>query len=367
MRIAATIEQGAVSKRLSTLVGRACDDPVFRRELRYRPHDALSQFGLASDDVPELLPIRHYEVSASFAPELLFGSASPPCSAPPRELPIEIRQVAYGLKPMALVHGMGADLEALVAQLRELQLHALLSPYEFTPDADETAAGYVNLACAKRPATSRSLAWRGALVARDWRQLQLGWLCLLFGWDSFLGALLGYPACCARAYAENWPVVAADFRGEYGAFLAGVTDRAQRGFVVQPAHCAMNVFARYFGIHVLEHFPCSFGCDATRGLAQRMCAGLAEMEPASTEQLLRALGAPVLYAQGDGAFLFERASWDADHATLAYDASAMRSSNAKSDLSRALRAANTLQVVPDGVHVGEQRCDGRLFVFPALQ
>jgi hypothetical protein len=370
--------RGAIVERLSSFVARACNDPVFRRELRYRPEGALAQFGFAIDAVPETLPIRHYEVSADFAAEVLFGDPSASRDAPRENLPIEVREVAYGLKPMALIHGAVEHVEALIPQARELELHVLLSPYEFTPEADESAGGYVNLACARRPATARSPttrsptvhsgAWRGALVARDWHQLQLGWLSLLFGWDTFLGILLGYPPCCARAYADNWPLVAAEFRGEYGALLAArAGTETEPALVIQPSHRAMNVFARYFGVHVLDHFPCDFRCEATHRLGERMCAGLGEMEPAAAGKLIHALGLPILQVNGEGAFLFERATWDTERATLEYEPSAIRSSNARSDLHRVLQSADRLTVTDAGIHAGDRRLDGHLFVFPALQ
>lgn len=368
MIIGGAAQQGAVASRLSEFVARACKDPVFRRELRYRPEDALAQFDLATDGAPEMLPIRHHEVSASFAADVLFGTPATSRNPPMDSLPIEVREVAYGLKPMALIHGAVEDVEALIPQTRDLNLHVLLSPYEFTPEADETAGGYVNLACAKRPATARSGAWRGALVARDWRQLQLGWLSLLFGWDTFLGTLLGYPPCCARAYAENWPLVAAEYRGEYGALLAARagTD-AGPATVIEPSHRGMNVFARYFGVHVLDHFPCDFRCAATHRLAERMCAGLTEMEPSSAGKIIHALGAPILQVNGESAFLFTHARWDAERAILDYDPSAIRSSNAKSALLHALRETDRLSFSDSGIQAGDRVLDGHLFVFPVLQ
>jgi len=299
---------------------------------------------------------------------VLFGAASRVRNGPTESLPIEVREVAYGLKPMALIHGAVEQVDALIPQARELNLHVMLSPYEFSPEADETAGGYVNLACGKRPATARSGAWRGALVARDWRQVQLGWLSLLFGWDTFLGTLLGYPPCCARAYAENWPVVAAEYRGEYGALLAARADtNTGPAIVIQPSHRGMNVFARYFGVHVLEHFPCDFHCEATHRLAERMFAGLSELEPSSTAQLIHALGLPILQVDGEGAFLFEQATWDAERAILEYEPSAIRPSNASSALHQVLQDVDRLRIFEAGIHAGDRRLAGHLFVFPAIQ
>src|SRR5205814_1953070 len=99
------------------------------------------------------------------------------------DLPLEVRYVRYGLKPMALAHGSASQVSNLAASARGLGLKALISPYEFQPAPDATASGYVNLARGWRPATPDSNGWRGLLVGKDYRQLQLRWLSLLFGWD----------------------------------------------------------------------------------------------------------------------------------------------------------------------------------------
>ena len=71
------------------------------------------------------------------------------------------------------------------------------------------------------------------------------------GDDAILGGLLGYPACCIRAYAAN--------REHYHARLE--PPFAGRG---EPMPYWTNTPLDVFGWHLISHFPCSPGCAPTR-------------------------------------------------------------------------------------------------------
>src|SRR5262249_49323850 len=145
-----------------------------------------------------------------------------------------------------------------------------------------------------------SHAWRSLLVAQDWDRVMLGWLCLLFGWDTYLGSLLGYPNCCIEAFALAWPRARATARGDVGWLL--IADAASP--FVGRFNWSSNVFARYFGYHVTQHFPCRLGCPETLALAQRNLEALLAFEPNAARLLREMLGAAVLVgANGNVALL----------------------------------------------------------------
>ena len=87
---------------------------------------------------------------------------------------------------------------------------------------------------------------------------------------------------------------------------------------VDAAHCCMNLFARYFGFHLTEHFPCGFGCQATVQLGDRLLHGLRQYEPQYARELAGMLSAPVLYAGREGAYLFPDGKWEAAGSALHY-------------------------------------------------
>jgi hypothetical protein len=305
--------------------------------------------GLEVECLPAGLPVRHYETTVEITDEVLFGpkATAPGSSA---DWPLELRLVRYGLKPMALIHTPAIEAFRLLRQCQDRSLFAILSPYAFDAEGDRSARGYVNIAGNPRPATNEPRGWRGLLVARDLRQLKLGWLSVLFHWDEFLGLLLGYPDCCVRAFRRNWEAACASYNGEVGAVLLAGETRAP----VEAAHCCMNLFARYFGFHLTEHFPCGFDCQPTARLGDRLLEGLHHYEPQYAGELAGMLSAPVLYAGQEGAYIFPDGTWGSAGAVLHY--SRVLSSIPESTLTKLLAANRTLPAK------GEY---GRLMRFPA--
>jgi hypothetical protein len=351
-----------ILRHLESFVTTACTNPVFRRRLRYLPSEALASAGLVTNSLPDTLPIKHFEISVDLTPQALFGEVTNPDRSV--SIPLEIRLVRYGLKPMALCHGPAAHISQLAEASRRLGLTALLSPYEFSPVPDPAAGGYINIAADRRPATRELKGWRGLLVARDSRQIKNGWLSLLFGWDDFLGTLLGYPECCVRSFRANWEAARLHCSGEVGGVLIKQAIRKELPLhSVVAAHYSMNLFARYFGYHLLEHFPCTFECSATRRLGNRLAQSLAVLEPEYFAELQEALAAPVIYAADQGTFLLRGASWEERSNLLNYSSRTLLASNRKSALYRQLMSSDTLSPTGDGISVGGENLEGWLIRF----
>jgi hypothetical protein len=114
----------------------------------------------------------------------------------------------------------------------------------------------------------------------------------------------------------------------------------------------MNIFARYFGFHLIEHFPCSFDCKATVQLGDRLLGGLQHYELHYAHELARMLAAPILHAGADGVYMFPGGEWEESGA---FRYSSMLASLPHSDLSRRLSG---LTVVDDPA------ARGRWMTFP---
>jgi hypothetical protein len=350
-------EPAKIAAKLEQFVSASATDPVYRRLLRRRPAEALAVAGLPADAAPAELPVQHYRVSAHLDPNTLFGlpSAAPRTAA----VPIEARLVMYGAKPLALLHGTEIDMSAVAHWARERGLSALMSPKEFTPIADPCKAGYSNLASEMRPAQAGSGAWRGLLVAGDSSHAMLGWLCLLFGWDEFLGGLLGYPECCANAFARNWPRLRDHFEGDGATALA---EQADPLAVYEPG---TNIFLRYFGIRTVEHFPCRLDCEPTLRMAESILGTLASFEPDTAQDWARMLGSTVLFTPHDGVFVLRDTEADAnvDRVECRYDPSRVLASTKTTRTARAVLAGSSLQARSGEVQVSGERLPGRLLRF----
>jgi hypothetical protein len=325
-------------RRLYAFTQAACGDPVFRRELRYNPQSALSTFHFAWEhDVPDQLPIRHYEISVNFESALLFG---PPDGT--RNIPrhwqekTESKLLRTRAKPLLLEHGREEDVACLGAYLRGLGMSAYLSPYEFTPVTESAKAGYSNLSGEQRRALPGSGGWRTLVAGWEGDRVELAWLCLLFGWDEFLGRLLGYPYCCAAAFARLWPEARRSHQGDVAGLMLQASTRAWVGRFGWQA----NIFGRYRGVEVVQHFPCTWDCPATGRLARRNRKVLETY--GTTSDQFSILASPVLYTARDGVVLFPGAKTDEKdgEATLSFDGAAVFATHPAGNVAKQLAASN---------------------------
>lgn len=107
-----------------------------------------------------------------------------------------------------------------------------------------------------------------------------------------MGELLGYPRCCAAAFA------ALAERGNNAALVYATAARTRA--LGAHFHGVLNSAVR----HVVPYTPCSFGCPRAIGLAERVIAAL----PADVADALRgALSRPVFYLDESRAVVFNQA------------------------------------------------------------
>jgi hypothetical protein len=215
----------------------------------------------------------------------------------------QLRLLLSGAKPMALVHGDERSLTALANWARLRGYYTLLGPQAFSPQFDTDKGGYSNQMSKVEHVRAGSGAWRGLLIAADEQTVMLAWLCLLFGWEKFLGMLLGYPTCCCSAFTKRWPIAAANHEGDVGLLLLAEYQSVKKRPLLQ-LNWATNIFGRYFGWELVQHFPCSWDCSASAGIAHRHLAALTNFWPAEARQLQLYLSSPLLLLPSHGYALF---------------------------------------------------------------
>lgn len=345
---------------LQRFVGEVLANPIFRRRLRYRPQDALNDFGLSGAVAPSQLPVRHYTTIVTIDQAHIFGSRASLCTAPP----LDLRLVAYGAKPMALISGPEEYLAGLRRWAEGHSLVALLSPHQFLPIADEGKGGYCNLTGAQEPARAGSGSHRRLLVASDQNQVMLGWLSLLFGWDDFLARLLGYPDCCSKAFAMRWPQAAAEHQGD----LSTATIEAS---AAGPFDWRYNIFGRYFGREIVQHFPCNFQCAETLRIANRVAASIELFEPSLADSIQETLNSSVLYTERKGVFIFPRAQVKINDSgdTMVSTSRGFMATQPDGALADCVRQTDWIATLPGNgsLKVGAQKIEGRLIQFTDLQ
>jgi hypothetical protein len=281
-------------RRAIDLALRLMHEPDEVRRSRMLSSDIAREFGVYSERVGAPAELTVDPIGSSSCCDELRDFTS---LATAREPPLELRLVSYGVKDVALYYGADGDLRSLGGWATGSGLVAALSPYEYVMAQDAGKGGYSNLA-RRRPISRPSADMRRAIiVARTGRDAALAWLALVLEWREMLGKLLGYPDCCRAAYEARWKIAAQRHQGD-------VAIRTLLESGEGPFNWRMNIFGRYFGYELLQHFPCSFRCRPSLGLAMRYHSVLEDREPEHARWLTHLLRSPILYTDFGGVFMF---------------------------------------------------------------
>lgn len=203
------------------------------------------------------------------------------------ELPVDLTLVLAGARPMALLHGPEQQTRQWLAVAFQNGLCGLTSAIEFEPVQDSRLGRYANLMGQQRPARFGSGAWRGVFIGPDPAWVLAAWLAEQRGWDGVLGACLGYPSCCIDQFEQRWPIARQHYQGDPGLMLlaeAGDDD-------VLPWE--LNLYARYSGPCLTEHFPCSWHCAASIQRATQLSFALAFTDKEAEAEIRQRMQRPV--------------------------------------------------------------------------
>lgn len=316
---------------LHAFVEAACQNEEIRGLLQTDPAKALYQWQWEHDNLPASLLPPAEPVSVTLDEETLWGPlkwrTQPEEAVADFLLQPQWRLLAAGAKPLALIHGDEQSLAALGSWARSRGYFAVLGPHEFLPRDDSHKGGYSNSMEQVGSARPGSGAWRGLLVAADEQTVLMAWLCQLFDWETLLGRLLGYPDCCCDAFARRWPTACMHHEGDVGiTLLAESKPEAGSSAGIRHLDWTVNIFARYFGWEIIQHFPCSWDCGATAAMARRYFSVLSRYWPGEGEVLMQHLSAPLLIMPGRGYALFPgaRVVEEKKGTSLCYDPERLR-------------------------------------------
>lgn len=87
--------------------------------------------------------------------------------------------------------------------------------------------------------------------------------------DLAIGTLLGYPSCCREFFKRVWVdegLVDTTWPMAVATELSVVGDR----LIELDSPAKSNILWRWMGVRAVSHLPCSFACDATLELADRL-------------------------------------------------------------------------------------------------
>ncbi len=353
-----------LTQRLHAFVVSACTDAAFKRELELNPRLALEQHGLTWEPLPAKLSLPHVSTSVRFDEEALFGISAPLNGCWPIAAErIESKLCLARAKPLLLNHGSESYAVEAVRCYGAHRMTALLSPYEFVPAGDPLKGCYSNSMSEVRPATPGSGAWRSILAGWESERVLLAWLSLLFHWDELLGGLLGFPRCCAAAFARRWEYASQNHAGDVAPVIL---EQLCAGGFAGVFGWETNIFARYFGCEIIQHFPCRLDCPESIVLARRNMAAWSAFQTAAAAEARRRLSSPVLFTRAGEVAVFPTASIraTAGSARLDFDVDLVLIASGNRGLDQKLRhAAGRLNAWSGGLDAGGERLDGWLIDF----
>jgi hypothetical protein len=268
---------------------------------------------------------------------------------------------------VALIQGREDELTNWLRYAEHVGMTGLLSTYEWQPVEDLGKGGYTNLVYNKRPAQPGSNACRTLLISQDVDNACLAWLALTYSWDDVLGQLLNYPSCCTQAFIKHWPEAVAHFQGDLVSLIFETSK-------TPPFDWRLNIFGRYFGYELIQHFPCSFDCLESRQLAAKTEQVLAQFEPEWMDKIRNTLQSPVFFTHNTGIVILHQASVKIKNMNylITFNAKQLQYTAPESPLSLALKDANQLEYFPQNskVSINTKSFDGFIVTFketPALR
>jgi len=210
-------------------------------------------------------------------------------------LPVEAWAFRAGIKPVAFLTVAPEGKEETLAAFPDA--HVISHPRRVAVHAqdrwtDDRAQGIpmVELYIAK----DRALAERAAALQADADPSSNA---------VELGELMGYPACCARAFAEQQ-----DRANNTGnRYLAAARTRAAHGWCWQ---------LNELHTKLVPFYPCHYRCEAATEFADATVAAMDAHAPGTRDRLARALSRPVIYFDHDHQLWFDGRS---DGTRITYD------------------------------------------------
>ena len=205
---------------------------------------------------------------------------------------------------------------------------------------------------------------RGIVIGRDEKAVAIAWLAWNFCCDELLGQILGYPECCCSAFKMRWKEAAALHQGDlalHTLFASGMG----------PFDWKLNIFGRYFGYQIIQHFPCNFHCANSIELAERYAAAIIINEPAIAQEYEMYLTSPVVYTDYCGVFVFLGGVTTiiGQDCYLSYDPNNLRSTVTENKVFELLRSNNCISAARENetFTFGEGLAKGYLIDFQKTQ
>jgi len=197
------------------------------------------------------------------------------------------------------------QLASIIRLCAENNLFYLFSPYKMSICTDVGKNGYSNCIEQFFPLCDPNPGILFVYISPEPQITTLLWFTELLGLHRQFGRLLGYPECCISFYEKNIRLANEKHQGEFVSLMPTSQDFAYPFYT--------NNLLRYFGIHLISHFPCNYHCRPSIEIGMENYRGLLASQPDYMKQVKKSLQTTVLYSDTQGVFILKEAYWDSDH------------------------------------------------------
>ncbi|MBT7902990.1 DUF483 domain-containing protein [Candidatus Woesearchaeota archaeon] len=118
--------------------------------------------------------------------------------------------------------------------------------------------------------------------------------------DQKFGQLLGYPSCCTKFYTENYELASRIFNRDHSL----ITIKNSQNTTNIPFQ--LNYFLRFFGILLIDFYPCSFQCKEAMNLSKKYFELIQKSNPEFANFIKEKLSTFIYYDNQTGVHIFEK-------------------------------------------------------------
>ncbi|MBT5023560.1 DUF483 domain-containing protein [Candidatus Woesearchaeota archaeon] len=122
--------------------------------------------------------------------------------------------------------------------------------------------------------------------------------------DYNLGLLLGYPECCARFYMKNYGLAEQFFHKDHTIITMQNSESAS------DVYFGLNYLLRFFGLLLIDFYPCSFQCGCAIDIANGYFDSVCELNSEFADWLKEKLSLGVYYSNETGVHVFEHCKFN---------------------------------------------------------
>jgi hypothetical protein len=200
---------------------------------------------------------------------------------------LSLLYVIHDLKPVCRITLKTKQINKLIKFCHRNKLFYQISDFKVVSIREKSLSGYSNKAVyvdksEKQGAWFIFISKRKELLDNDFLKIS----------DRELGKLFGYPDCCIQFYEQNISKASLN-NMEFSYFI-------KQEQIENPFY--LNIFMRYDGIALLEHFPCSDNCQQSYILAKNKFDFLKEHYPDIAEVIKKKLAIFVIFTGDNGVY-----------------------------------------------------------------